>query len=30
MCIGCVEPNRIMMMTLKTMTKLGFDFGIMP
>jgi hypothetical protein len=29
-CLGCVEPNRIMIMTPKPIVKLGFGFGIMP
>ncbi len=27
---GCVEPNRILIMTPKHIMKLGFGFGIMP
>ncbi len=29
-CFGHVEPNRIMIETLKPITKLGFGFGIIP
>ncbi len=29
-CIGCVEPNRVVMMMFKTMMKLGFGIGITP
>ncbi len=28
MCIGCVEPNRVMMMASKTMANLGFGVDI--
>ncbi len=27
-CIGCVEPNRVVMMTFKIMMTLGFGIGI--
>jgi len=29
-CLGCVEPNTIMIMPLKLLVKLRFGFGIMP
>jgi hypothetical protein len=29
-CIGCVEPSRVVIMTSKTMVKLGFGIGITP
>ncbi len=29
-CFGHVEPNRVVIMTLKPIMKLGFDFSIMP
>ncbi len=29
-CFGHVEPNRIMIVTPKPITKLGFGFGIIP
>ncbi len=28
-CIGCVEPNRVVIMTLKLIVKLSFGLGIM-
>jgi hypothetical protein len=29
-CLGCVEPNTIVIMPLKPLMKLRFGFGIMP
>jgi hypothetical protein len=29
-CLGCVEPNTIMIVSLKLLMKLRFGFGIMP
>jgi hypothetical protein len=29
-CLGCVEPDIVMIMPLKLLVKLRFGFGIMP
>ncbi len=29
-CLGCVEPNTLMIMSFKLLVKLRFGYGIMP